>query len=319
MKILFAGTSEIAVSVLEALARNFEVAGVLTSMDKPGARSRTPVPSAIKTEALRLGLPIIECDHVRKAEREAARLLGADTLVSFSFGRIFGPMFLNLFSHTVNIHPSPLPEARGPSPIQAAILSGRRKWAVSFQEIALEMDSGRIYDVLNLELDGTETADSLTQTIKALAAEKIIDVMNSIRNSDEQEKSPELKTQEGPATYCSLVEKQDGRIDFLQSSVEVHCRIRAMYSWPKAFTTLEGCPIMICGVWGGYDQLQEELPCSVHPGTIVEIRKGRGMKVACGDGAIWVTRVQFPTKKEITYLDLANQRKNLIGTILGHD
>lgn len=314
MRILFAGTSDIAVPVLKRIASEFEIAGVLTASDKPGARSQKLVSSPVKIAAQELGLEVIQCDHVNKPERIAVRALAPDSLVSFSFGRIFGPMFLGLFDRTMNIHPSPLPEARGPAPVQAAILSGNRNWAISFQEIGLAMDTGRLYDVLKFNLDGTETTDSLTQAIAAMAADRCVEVLSAIRDGSSQPVD-----QKGDGSVCSLVSKEDGKLDFSLTAMEVHSRIRAMYSWPKAFTALDGKPLFITGVHGGFSDIDAEPEEIAEPGTIMEIRKGLGMKVACADKAVWITRVQIPTKKEITFLDFANQMKgtSLVGQILG--
>lgn len=309
-RILFAGTSEIAVDTLRALAGNFNVVGVLTATDKPVGRSKALVSPAVKVAADELGIKVIQCEHVNRAEREAVEALGADFLVSFSFGRIFGPKFLGIFRHTMNIHPSCLPEARGCSPVQAAILSGRRKWAVSYQEIGLEMDCGKIYDVLEFELNGKETYVTLSEAIAPMAAGGAVKVVESLQKGL---CSPVV--QEGEPSFCTMISKADGLLDFHRSALEVHSRIRAMYDWPKAYAFLDGSQVMVTGVWGGFDELDAEpfLEEGTGCGTVLEIRKGKGLRVACADKAVWLTRVQLPTKKEITYLDFANSKKNLVG------
>lgn len=313
MRILFAGTSDIAVKTLEAVAGSFEVTGVLTGSDKPAPRTGRLESPPVKLAADRLGIPIIQCDHVRGDECRACRTLEPDFLLCFSFGRIFGPRFLSIFKKTMNIHPSPLPIARGPAPVQAAILTGSRQWAISFQEIGLGMDCGRLYDVLKFNLDGRETTVSLTAAIAELAAERCLDVLRGIEG-----KKMMPCEQQGDPSCCRMVEKADGLLDFSQPALAVHARIRAMYDWPKAFTTLGGEPVMITGVWGGFAELDaEEAIRDTAPGTIMEIRKGKGIKVACADKAVWLTRFQIPTKREISFVDFANQKKNLAGRRLG--
>lgn len=313
MRILFAGTGAIAAPTLRALAARFDVAGALTTPDKPQGRLLRSAPSPVKAAALELGLPVVECEHVNKAERERCRALGAGLLASFCFGRIFGPRFLGLFERTLNIHPSILPEARGPSPVQAAILSGKREWGISFQEIALQMDCGRLYDVLKFKLDGTETTESLSQTIAVLAADRAVEVVRSIV---EGVAAPLAQT--GTPCVCHLIGKDDAILDFSLPALQVHSRIRAMSGRSKARTTLGGRTLMITKVLGGFDELESEEPVvGVAPGTVMEVSGGKGMKVACEDRAIWIERVQFPARKEITALDLSHQTRGLVGMVLG--
>lgn len=313
MRILFAGTGAIAVPTLRALAGGCDVAGVLTSRGKPQGRRLLCAPSPVMEAARELGLQVVECDHVNKPERELCRTMGAGMLVSFCFGRIFGPRFLGLFERTLNIHPSILPEARGPAPVQAAILSGRREWGVSFQEIGLQMDCGRLYDVLRFGLDGTETTDSLTEAIGRLAAGRAVQVVRAVA---EGKAAPREQT--GVPCLCRLVGKEDALLDFALPALQVHSRIRAMWSKPKARTALDGRTLLVAGVRGGFRELDEEPPLGegVAPGTVMEVSP-LGMKVACADRAIWIERVQFPTKKEITALDLAHQTPGLVGKVLG--
>lgn len=310
LRILFAGTSDIAVQTLEALAQNFNVVGILCASDKPGARGKSLISCPVKLKALELGLTVIECDHVNRAEREKVQALGANMLISFSFGRIFGPKFLAIFEKTMNIHPSKLPISRGPAPIQDAILSGQKTWSISYQEIGLEMDSGRIYACYDFDLDGTENTVSLTNKVSELAKTSVVEVLNNI---DSIVPTP----QQGEPSFSSLVEKADGQLDFNQTALEVHSRIRAMYDWPKAYTTVDAQPLMITKVFGGFKELEEASLSTVSPGTVIEYKKGRGFAVSCKDKVLWLNGFQFPFKKEITAADLYNSRKDIIGKRLG--
>lgn len=147
-RILLAGTPEIAVPLLKALAGRFNVVGVLTSSDKKVGRSDKLVPSPVKAAAMELGIPVLQFDTIRSEARQAVKAIEADTLISFAFGRIFGPMFLDLFPKgRFNVHPSALPQFRGPSPVQFTIDNGLRFAAISLQDIGLAMDEGDIWGV----------------------------------------------------------------------------------------------------------------------------------------------------------------------------
>ena len=112
-RILFAGTPEISVPLFKALCTRFEVVGVLTACDKSVGRSKALVPSPVKAAALEAGLPVLQFESLRTEARAAVRELGADTLVTFAYGKIFGPKFLDLFPvGRFNVHPSALPMFR---------------------------------------------------------------------------------------------------------------------------------------------------------------------------------------------------------------
>ena len=314
-RILFAGTPEISVPLLRALASRFHVAGVLTSCDKPSGRSSVPVPSPVKSAALELGLPVIQFDSLRTEAREAVSSLGADTLVTFAFGRIFGPRFLALFPKgTFNVHPSALPMFRGPSPIQAAISAGLKETAISLQTVGEKMDEGDIWSCLPVILDGTENTQTLTTRVSELAASFVPDVLEDVFAGKKQPIH-----QQGEASYCSMIAKEDGAIDFSRPASEVHSHIRACFPWPKARTSADGKELMITSVWGTFSENEglELLPEGTVPGTVLEYRKDRGLAVACADRAVWLSGFQLPGKKEMGHRDFMNGNRWILSAKLG--
>ena len=212
-RILFAGTPDIAVPLLRSLASSFNVVGVLTSCDKSVGRSSKLCPPPVKTAALELGIPVLQFDSLRTPARDAVRSIGANVLVSFAFGRIFGPMFLALFPNgRFNVHPSHLPLFRGPSPIQATILGGLREASISVQTIGEKMDEGDIWGMMQFPLDGTETTSSLTEKVSLEAASFVPNVLKQALCG---EISPVV--QNGEPSYCKMIDKADGKLDFSRS------------------------------------------------------------------------------------------------------
>ncbi|MBQ6672458.1 MAG: methionyl-tRNA formyltransferase [Spirochaetales bacterium] len=314
-RILFAGTPEISVPLLKALAQRFEVAGVLTSCDKSSGRSGKPVPSPVKSAALELGLPVLQFDSIRTEAREAVKKLGADTLVSFAFGRIFGPRFLELFPNgKFNVHPSDLPAFRGPAPIQFTILEGLRQATVSLQSLGLKMDEGDIWGKTAIDLDGTETTQSLSETVAERAASFVPELLEDIIAG-----KVSAVPQQGGATYCTMISRETGSLDFSETVREVHCRIRACYPWPKAWSHVNGGDIAVTGVWGGFPYLENPDPCEegTLPGTVVAFRKDRGIGVACGDGIIWLSALQLPAKKELDFKSFVNGNRWILDSRFG--
>lgn len=311
-RILFAGTPDIAVPLLRALSERFEIAGVLTNCDKMQGRSSKPVAPPVKTEALRLGLPVIQFDTLRTEAREAVRSLGADTLVTFAFGRIFGPKFLSLFSQgTFNVHPSRLPEFRGPSPIQSTILSKSRSAFISVQEIGLAMDEGDIFDVMEIPLVGNETTLSLETLIADKSAEFVPSVLEKALGG-----GLEKKRQSGDASYCTMIDKGMAELDFSEDALTVHSKIRAMYPWPKACAYVNGVQVFITGVYGSFDDVPASSdPGDVKPGTVLGLRKDRGIEVACKDGSVFITTLQLPGKKEMDFRSFVNGNRWILTSV----
>ena len=302
-RILFAGTPDISVPLFNALCSSFEVVGVLTAVDKSVGRSKALVPSPVKTAAIEKGLPVLQFESLRTEARSAVKDLGADTLVTFAYGKIFGPRFLELFSvGRFNVHPSDLPSFRGPAPIQFSILKGLREATISLQSIGLGMDEGEIWGKTVLPLEGTETTDSLTGRIAEEAASFVPSLLGKALAG-----SIEPAAQEGEPSYCTMISREMGSLDFRKTVFENHCLIRACYSWPKAWARINGNDIAITGVWGGFEYLSSPDSASgVLPGTVVGMRKDRGIGVACSDGILWISALQLPAKKELDFRAFVN-------------
>ncbi len=307
MRIVFAGTGDIAVPLLEALAGEGLVSLVLTAPDAPGKRGKTLIPSPVKVRALELGLDVFQPETIRTEAREYIAAYSADTLLSFCYGKIFGPRFLALFQETFNVHPSLLPSYRGCSPIYAVIRECERKTGITLQRIGAGVDEGDVYGVLPITLDGTETEPSLSAKVASLAPGFVLPIL--------LDSGRKAVPQSGEATYTSFVKKEDGKIDFSSSSEKIHAQIRACSSWPKAYGILGGAPLYLTGVSGSGFSIEKTVP-SEKPGTIAALDKGKGLRIATGDGYIHVNRVLPPMRKEMDAASFVNGSRDVIGRIL---
>ncbi len=301
MKILFAGTPEIAVPLLKTLCSRFEVCAVLTSTDKAEGRSKTPQPSPVKQAALELNLPVLQFETIKTEEREAVKATGADTLVTFAYGKIFGPRFLSLFERTFNVHPSALPHLRGPAPVQGQILESLRTCTISLQSLFLKMDEGDIWATDSFPLDGTENTQSLSEKVALRASIFVPDALSDILNNKIR-----CKPQSGKASYCTKIDRQMAFLDFNKKAFELHALVRAMVPWPKAWANIHGTTVSVTSVWGGFAELEAEPFTDELPGTVVGMRKDRGIGVACADKVLWINGLQLPTKKELDHRAFVN-------------
>ncbi len=314
MRILFAGTADIAVPTLRALAEQFEVGAVLTNPDKKGSRGKALLPSAVKEEALALDLPVLQPESLRTEARTLVASYGCDTLVCFAYGKIFGPRFLSLFSgEKLNIHPSMLPLLRGPSPIQGAILNQYEHTGISIQRLAPEMDSGDLLVSEEFPLQGDETTQSLTDLVKGKAALLAVDALKKV-----SEGSAMFVPQKGEPTYTSLITREMASIDWNLPAKALHALIRAMHPWPKAYTTFGGETLFITSVVGSLkDAGSDPVPPDIGVGTVVSKQKSKGIAIACGDGLLWIDRLQLEKRREMDWASFLPGNRTFLGTKLG--
>lgn len=313
MRILFAGSPAIAVPSLEAVAEAFEVVGVLTNPDKRRGRGKRICSTEVKCRAEELGIPVLQFDHLYKESRDAVRALRPDILVSFAYGRIFGPKFLELFpSGGINVHPSLLPRHRGCAPIAAAIQAGDEKTGISVQRIALSMDTGDLLDVRELPLRGDETTESLSADVAVKSPEILVSVLKSI----EEGTAVAVRQSEEGVSYCSMLDKSQAEIDWHESAAKISGKIRAFYPWPKAVTEYDGRKLMITHAV----EFTGEIPGvsideNTLPGTVLASTK-RGILICAGTGIISASRLQLQSKKEMDHRSFLNGNPSLVGSVL---
>ena len=325
MKILFAGTPEIAVPSLKVLSREFEIAGVLTAPDKISGRGRKITPSPVKKAALDLNLKVLQPERLGRDAREETASLNADILVVFAYGKIFGPKFLDLFPlGGINMHPSALPKYRGPSPVTAVILAGEKETALTVQKIALKLDSGDIIRQTPFPLDGSETTESLTRKISESAPGELSAALKQI----EQGQVNAVAQDESKATYCRIIVKEDGIIDWNKPASVLEREVRAYYPWPKSVTSLNGsvltvlkAKVVLSGIPDNTVEDSKWYNRSVYenavPGTVLGVDKLHGILIKTGRGVLGVLRLQLASRKPLDFKSFLNGVKMENGTVLG--
>jgi methionyl-tRNA formyltransferase len=312
MRILFAGSPQLAIPSLESTRARHEVAAVLTNPDRPAGRRGLPQPTPVKARALELGLPVLEAARLDPELADRVRALGCELLVVAAFGRILPEEFLGLFPRGgLNVHPSLLPRHRGPSPIPAAILAGDRETGVTVQRLAARMDSGDILAARSLALNGTETTGSLTPVLAAMGAELLAEALADVEQGRERGRPQEERT----ATYCRLVRKEDGRIAWEREAGHLERLIRAYDPWPGAFTSFRGQTLHLLAA--GVCPLPP--PQEAERGLVFGTDNRYGILVRAGQGVLGVTRLQLQAKKPMDWCSFLNGRRDFVGSRLGVD
>jgi methionyl-tRNA formyltransferase len=316
MRILFAGSPALAVPAFERTAGLHHVAAVLTCCDQPVGRGGSVEASPVKKRALELGLQVLQPARLDAAAVEEVRALHADLLVVAAFGRIFRPEFLALFPMGgINVHPSLLPRFRGPSPVAAVILAGDAETGVTIQNIAQRFDTGDILAQRAVALTGAETTGSLTRDLAELGAELLAGVLRSLAPGSPPRGTPQ---DEARATYCSMVRKEDGVVDWSEPAAVIERKIRAYDPWPRAGTTWKGASLLLlkAAVYPGTFTSAAGAPADT-PGTVVAADRQRGILVRTGAGILSVERLQLQFKKPLDWRSFLNGHPDLVGVRLG--
>jgi len=327
MRILFAGSPAIAVPALKALTSasaladdNFILAGLLTNPDSIRGRSGKPEPTECAAAAAGLTnhqlyppLVVLKPEKLDSAARALVTELKPDILVSFAYGKIFGPKFLDLFPlGGINIHPSLLPKYRGPTPIPAAILNQEAETGITIQRLAAEMDSGDILIQEKLLLDGRETTASLSETMAQKAAELLPIVLRGIVAGTLRARAQDHSA----ATYCSLIKKEDGLINWNKSAREIDAQMRAFDPWPLSWTTHGELRLFILKAEPRRECAPEE-GTGKEPGEVLGKDKDMGILIQTGRGILAVSHLQYQWKKAMEWKAFLNGARNFLGAKLG--
>lgn len=299
VRIVFFGTPAYAVPALVALAEDGRVNPglVVTQPDRPAGRGRKLTPPPVKIAAAELGIPVYQPGALRTADdREPIASMGAELFVVAAYGKIFGPKLLAIPPlGCVNLHASLLPGYRGASPISAAILEGQFRTGVTLMRMDTGLDTGPILAERSIDILPVDTTASLTPQLAILGAELLIDSLGALVAGD-LVAAPQDDAQ---ASITRPMVKADGWIDWTQPAREIERQVRAMWDWPRAWTTLHGESIQIHEA-----EVLAEIEGAV-PGTVSE--STRGAVVATGDGTLLVKVAQRAGGKPMSGRDWMRQ------------
>ncbi|MCB8977516.1 MAG: methionyl-tRNA formyltransferase [Ardenticatenaceae bacterium] len=307
-KVVFMGTPEFAVPVLQTLIETQTVVGVVTQPDRPAGRGKQLRPSPVKVTAEAANIPVYQPKSLRSEEAaQTLRDWQPDIIVVAAFGQILRPHVLNLPPHgCLNIHASLLPRWRGAAPIQHAILAGDDQTGICLMQMDVGLDTGAVYACASTPISPTETAASLHDRLSTLGANLLEEHLDSIlagrltATPQDDEKS----------TYAPMISKEDGRLDWQQTSTELDRRVRAMTPWPGAFTTWQGEMLKILKV----RVADGRLPAG-QPGTVVAYEEGAAVLTA--DGALVLEEIQLAGKRATAVPDFLRGYDTFIGSTLG--
>jgi methionyl-tRNA formyltransferase len=301
MRIAFMGTPDFAVPALRALhAAGHEIATVYCQPARPAGRGHAVRRCPVHVEADRLGLTMRTPPRLRGApdEWETFAALNLDAAVVAAYGLILPkPMLDAPRRGCLNIHASLLPRWRGAAPIHAAILAGDSETGITIMQMDEGLDTGPTLLREALPISPATTTAMLHDALAEIGARLILTALATRQDAVPQ--PPE------GATYAPKLSRGDGRIDWTRPAVSIERQVRAFDPWPGTFTTLDGTVLKILGA------IIAEGDGT--PGTVLD----DGLSIACGEGALRLTRVQLAGRAALDTAAFLRGHKIPLGTRLG--
>ncbi|MFD4324170.1 methionyl-tRNA formyltransferase [Nocardioides sp. NPDC058538] len=294
MRVVFAGTPEVAVPSLDAIAASrHELVGVVTRPDAAQGRSKRLVPSPVAQRAEELGVPVLKPEHPREPEFQAElKALEPDCCPVVAYGAMLPQSALDIPRHGwVNLHFSLLPAYRGAAPVQRAVWAGEEISGATTFRIVKAMDAGPVFGTMTQALAPEETSGSLFEKLTEGGARLLVSTLDGIEDGS-------LEAREQPTegvTYADKITVEDAQIDWTQNAVAIDRQIRACTPAPGAWTLLDGERFKV-----GPVTMAEE---AVTPGELV-VRKNEVL-VGTGTTAVRLGRVKAFGKKEMPAADWA--------------
>lgn len=292
LKIVFMGTPEFAVPMLEALLQSsHEVAAVITAPDKPAGRGMQVSDSEVKKRAKERGLKILQPEKLKnEAFLSELKSIGADLFVVVAFRMLPEAVWNMPPLGTINLHASLLPQYRGAAPINWAIINGEKETGVTTFFIQHEIDTGKIIYRESIPIREDENVGELYQELMCLGAKVLRKTVDAIAEGDypqiPQEDTGNLKT--APKIF-----KDDCKIDWTRSVSEIYNFIRGLSPYPGAFTELEG---KIFKIFRGEARPEKS---SAIPGSYSTDGK-TFLRFHTSDGCIEVKECQIAGKKKMS-------------------
>lgn len=287
MRVIFMGTPEFSVPVLEALAARHEIAAVYSQPPRPAGRGKKDRPSPVHARAEELGLPVRTPRNLKSAEdRAALAALDADVAVVVAYGLILPQAVLDAPRQgCLNIHASLLPRWRGAAPIHRAIMAGDTETGICVMRMEAGLDTGPVLLREATPIGPTDTTGDLHDRLSAMGARMILDALDRL---------PGLIAQPQPetgVTYAAKIDKAEARIDWSRPAAELVRHINGLSPFPGAW----------CEIHGERIKLLRAAPAegAAPPGTVLH-----DFTIACGTGALTVLEAQREGKRPLPVADI---------------
>lgn len=309
LKILFMGTPDFAEACLKALVENGQnVVGVISQPDKQKGRGMKVQYCDVKRYALEKELPVYQPETLKdEAIKGLLEELCPDIIVVVAYGKILPEYVLKFPKYgCINVHGSLLPEYRGASPIQRAVIDGKKVTGVTTMYMDKGLDTGDMLLTREYEIgENTNTGEAFDDLAK-IGAELLLETIDGL----EKGTITPVKQDDSKATYAEKIFKEECAVSFDDNALTVHNKIRGLYPFPGAFCYHDGKMLKLCE-----SRLYKDEAKDGKSGEVIALSKD-GILVKCRDGAVLLTKVKPEGKGVMNAIDLINGRKIALGDML---
>lgn len=306
VSVVFMGTPDFAVPVLQGLIDNYKVKAVVTQPDKKVGRTGEIKYSPIKQTALDNMILVLQPENLKEEWKQITDL-HPTLIVTCAYGQLVPREILVYPEYgCINVHASLLPKLRGGAPIHRAIINGFKETGITIMHMAPSLDTGDIISQKSVEITDTDTASTLHDKLSIVGKELLLETLPSIINGTE----PRTKQDDSESTYASNISKEDEKIDFSKTKRQIYNQVRGLNSWPGAYTILEGKRIKVweCRTTDeNYSNLLDGKVTNIYP---------EGIGIKCSNGEVVLTVIQPEGKSKMKasdYLNGIQDKNSLIG------
>lgn len=305
--LVFFGTPDFAVPTLAALAAcELEPALVVTQPSRPAGRGQKTALPPVAERALELGLPLLQVERVRDSAF-LARLdeLRPEIAVVVAFGQIFPPALLALPRRgCVNLHASLLPRWRGAAPIQAAIAAGDRTTGVTTMVMEAGLDSGPILLQSETEVGDLESAGELSSRLAEIGATLVVETLRRLERGDVVARPQDV----AGVTIAPKLTKEQGRLAWTMTAVELELRVRAFHPWPGVELPVRGEWVKVIAA----RRVQAREPLA-QPAVVLAVERDALVVSTGGAEALALTCAQRPGRRSVSGGELASGLRLVAG------
>ena len=309
IKVIFMGTPEFSVPIVKEISKIVNLVLVVTSPDAYVGRKKVLTPCAVKQWALDNNIDVFSPDKLRN-NYEIIKTLNPDLIITCAYGQIVPEEVLNIPRlGCINIHASLLPKYRGASPIQSVILNGEKETGITLMYMDKHLDTGDIICKSKISILDNDNYATLSDKLSNLGAKLIVETLPVIIAG----KNDRIPQNNAEATYVGLIKREDEHINFNDTALNIHNKIRAFSPSPyanfilddKEYKVVEAYPIEI-----------DAKDADKAPGTIISETKNSIIIKALDEG-IMIIKLKPVGKNVMNVSDFKNgYQKNLIGRIV---
>jgi len=308
LKVIFMGTPEFSLNVLEGLIEKTTVIGVVTQPDKIVGKNKMPSFTPIKSLALEHNIPVFQPVKIRKEYQEILDM-NPDIIITCAYGQIIPEVILNYPKYgCINVHASLLPKLRGGSPLHHSIIDGYSETGVTIMHMDKGMDTGDMITRCSIPILDTDTVGSIHDKLSIIGRDLLLETLPSIIDGS----APREKQNDDEATYCHNITHEEELIDFNKNARDIFNQVRGMNPYPVAYFNLDNKIFKVYEV--GYEET-DKYQNKPNGEIVIYDKNNVGIKVE--NGLIYLKDIKKEGKKRMLIKDFLNgEKESLLGKII---